>query len=124
MGKSFLEVMRILVPSQVDKAVIAIGRDQVFDLPVERLSAFAAIPKNPQADGSPPADGSAARRFAANNRADAIRLLEQIGAFYRVAEPSSPVPFFTERARSLMERDFLSLLKDILPKAALKSIGA
>ena len=124
MGKSFLDVMRILVPSQVDKAVIAIGRDQVFDLPVERLSAFAAIPKGAPPDGSQVPESSAVRRLSANTRADAVRLLEQIGAFYRVAEPSSPVPFFTERARSLMERDFLSLLKDILPKAALKSIGA
>ena len=124
MGKSFLEAMRILVPTHVDKAVITIGRDQVFDLPVEKLSAFAAVPAGSQTVSSPPADGTATPRLIARTRADAVRLLDQIAGYYRVAEPSSPVPFLTERARSMTERDFLSLLKDILPKAALKSIGA
>src|SRR5262249_6220073 len=39
-GKSFLEVMRVLVPNEVDRAMINIGSDQFFDLPVERLSPF------------------------------------------------------------------------------------
>jgi type VI secretion system protein ImpA len=124
MGKSFLDAMRVLVPTHVDKAVITIGRDQVFDLPVEKLSAFAAIPDGLQSVSSPPADGAALPKLSARTRADAVRLLDQIAAYYRVAEPSSPVPFLTDRARSMTERDFLSLLKDILPKAALKSIGA
>ena len=47
-------------------------------------------------------------------------LLEQIGTYYRLAEPSSPVPFLTERARSFAQRDFLSLLKEVLPEGALK----
>lgn len=123
MGKSFLDAMRVLVPTHVDKAVITIGKDQVFDLPVEKLSAFAAIPDGLQTESSPPADGVAVPKLTARTRADAVRLLDQIAAYYRVAEPSSPVPFLTDRARSMTERDFLSLLKDILPKAALKSIG-
>ena len=41
LGKSFLEVLRILVPAQVEKAAINIGKEQFFDLPVERLSPFA-----------------------------------------------------------------------------------
>ena len=39
-GKSFLEVLRSLVPTQVEQAAFAIGREQVFELPVGRLSAF------------------------------------------------------------------------------------
>ena len=41
MGKSFLEVMRMLVPNHVEQAAIQIGKDQLFDLPLERLSPFA-----------------------------------------------------------------------------------
>ena len=116
MGKSFLEAMRVLVPNHMEQAAIQIGRDQVFDLPIERLSAFA--------DAVPPAEdtGEAAppRRLEARTRGDAMRLLDQIGTYYRVAEPSSPVPFLTERARSFAERDFLSLLRELLPEAAFK----
>jgi type VI secretion system protein ImpA len=124
MGKSFLEVMRILVPTHMEQAVIRIGRDQVFDLPVERLAAFAEVSAAPEEDAADAASAAAPpRRLEAKTRGDAIRLLEQIGAYYRGAEPSSPVPFLTERARSFAERDFLSLLKELLPSDAFKDIA-
>jgi type VI secretion system protein ImpA len=145
MGKSFLEVMRILMPNQVEQAAIQIGKEQVFDLPIERLSVFSEVaaetqytledvaaqieqteaPTEQASDsdatngGTPPA-AAPARRIEAKSRADAIRLLDQIGSYYRVAEPSSPVPFLTDRARSYAERDFLSLLKELLPQDAFK----
>jgi type VI secretion system protein ImpA len=120
MGKSFLEAMRILVPNHMEQAAIRIGKDQVFDLPIERLSAFAEASR---ASEDPPAEAmpeAAPHRIEAKTRADAIRLLDQIGTYYRAAEPSSAVPFLTERARSFVERDFLSLLKDLLPEGTLK----
>jgi type VI secretion system protein ImpA len=144
MGKSFLEVMRVLVPNHMEQAAIQIGKDQqLFDLPVMQLSEFAqtlqAEDQNQDrdqsqdqadqaADQDQPQDhraidaprASAPRRLDARTRDDAIRLLEQIGTYYRIAEPSSPVPFLTERARSFAQRDFLSLLKEVLPEGALK----
>ena len=39
-GRSFVEVMQILVPAHVEQAAIAIGTQHVFDLPIERLSAL------------------------------------------------------------------------------------
>jgi type VI secretion system protein ImpA len=125
-GKSFLEAMRILVPDHLDKAAIQIGKDQqMFDLPLARLSEFAE--SVPAADESAPEEnGEGPRRrleakIEARTRDDAIRLLEQVASFYRIAEPSSPVPFLTERARSFAQRDFLSLLRELLPEGALKS---
>ena len=163
MGKSFLEVIRILVPTHVEQAAILLGRDQMVELPLERLSAFAEVRPAPaaawqtdapsteadpagateqaeaQSDGSEPVEvaaseaepaasppaqnggGGPARRIVVHTRRDAIALLDQIGIYYRAAEPSSPVPCIVERARGLAERDFLSLLKDLLPQAAFKS---
>ena len=164
MGKSFLEVIRILVPTHVDQAAILLGKDQMVELPLERLSAFAEVDpsgtaawetETPSAetdadagasdaaetgsDGSEAVEaasakaeetarprsqnggGAPARRIAVQSRRDAIALLDQIGVYYRGAEPSSPVPTIVERARSLAERDFLSLLKDLLPEGAFKS---
>jgi type VI secretion system protein ImpA len=140
MGKSFLDVMRVLVPNQMDQAAVRIGKDQIFDLPIERLSEFAevaaasqddpATPEEPPPDSETPSDSApqggasaastAPRRIEVRSRSDATRLLDQIGSFYRVAEPSSPVPFLTDRARSFAERDFLSLLKEFLPPDTLK----
>jgi type VI secretion system protein ImpA len=119
MGKSFLEVMRVLVPNHMEQAAVQIGKDkQIFDLPIERLSAFAEGLPVPAEEAT---DAAAPRRLEAKTRSDAIRLLDQVGTYYRIAEPSSPVPFLTDRARSFAERDFLSLLKELLPEAAFKA---
>jgi len=59
-GKSFLEVISILVPGHMEKAAFQIGGDQVFDLPVGKLgnlpqvSAAAGAPSVP--DPAAPAD--------------------------------------------------------------------
>jgi type VI secretion system protein ImpA len=39
-GKSFVEVMRILVPTHIEQAAIAVGGVLPFQLPIERLSAL------------------------------------------------------------------------------------
>jgi type VI secretion system protein ImpA len=118
-GKSFLEVMQALVPAHFEKATIHIGRDRSFRLAVNRLSTFGAA-ADPVVAGEPAASRLSAERPQLSTRQQANRLLEQIGAYYRLAEPSSPVPFLAERARSLSERDFLSLLGDLLPDASFK----
>ena len=46
-GKSFFEVMSILVPTQMDKAAFQIGADQFFELPVGKLS------KLPEGESAP-----------------------------------------------------------------------
>lgn len=162
-GKSFLEVLRSLVPTQVEQAAFAIGREQVFELPVGRLSAFddgapapepAAEPAAAEPGGKPepgaepgaepvgepepepaaeplsaptpkpalasdPVVGEVA--FEIQNRAQALALLEQVGNYVRSAEPSSPIPYLVDRVRDLAHRDFLSLLKALLPTDSLKS---
>jgi type VI secretion system protein ImpA len=118
-GKSFVEVMRILVPTHLEKAAFQIGIDQVFELPIGKLAEPGSSP-----DGAQPADGAGPRGYNVQSRAQAVALLEQVQRFFRAAEPSSPVPMLCERARALAERDFMGVLRDVLPKAALKNAGA
>jgi type VI secretion system protein ImpA len=172
-GRSFADVIRILVPGYADQAVIAVGTQHVFDLPVERLSALEAeasgvgepepfpepIPEEaPAAADEPPAADAAAegataelpsdgfaesageqaaaveagsgnpgennpprQRPRAATRQQAFALLDQVAAYYRVTEPTSPIPVLVERARALAARDFMSLLKDFLPESALRT---
>jgi type VI secretion system protein ImpA len=118
-GKSFLEVMQILVPTHLEQAAINIGKDQFFDLPVGRLATLVSEPQERvmNADDSP----SSGLVFKAQNRAEALDLLDQAGRYFRAAEPSSPIPFVIERARDLGQRDFLSVLRAVLPADALKT---
>jgi len=115
MGKSFIEVMKVLVPGkQVEQAAITIGAGQTLHLPLGRLSEFAASEQHrAESDGGAPPG----RRIEVATRADALRLLEQVGAYYRMAEPSSPLPYLTDRAQDLAGRDFLTLLAHVLPAA-------
>jgi type VI secretion system protein ImpA len=117
MGKSFFEVMQVLVPTYVGQAAFHIGTDQTLQLPLQRLSelGFPSAPSSVDGEG----DGtSPRRRMEANTRAEALRLLEQTTTYYRTAEPSSPLPHLIDRARELSGRDFLTLLKHVLPEAA------
>ena len=51
------------------------------------------------------------------SRQDVIRVLEQICDFYRRTEPSSPVPLILQRARRLVDMDFVQLLTDLAPES-------
>ena len=46
---------------------------------------------------------------------DVVRVLDQICDFYRKTEPSSPVPLILQRARRLVNLDFVQLLNDLAP---------
>jgi type VI secretion system protein ImpA len=119
LGKSFLEVMQLLVPDHVAKAAVNIGKEQYFVLPVQRLAA--AVGNGAAADAAPGgSEGAAEPQFEARTRLEALALLDQVGQYFRSAQPSSPIPFFTDRARDLATSDFLSVLKALLPADALK----
>jgi type VI secretion system protein ImpA len=49
------------------------------------------------------------------SRADVVRMLEQICAYYQRSEPSSPVPLLLERARRLVPKNFFEIIEDLAP---------
>lgn len=114
-GRSFIDALQVLVPSYVGDVKVQIGKTQVFDLPIERLSGFASI------DGVGEDATAGPATFEVTTRDSALQLLKKIGAFYHAAEPSSPVPYLVDRARELAGRDFLGLLREMLPKDTLKT---
>jgi type VI secretion system protein ImpA len=187
-GKSFLEVIRILVPSHLEKAAFQIGGDRTFDLPIERLPNLVSefSPSNSdftpshrdlapshhvaqsiisegegRAEGeswdggegqnrgeaerqrerqdhgqdhgggqsqrpsefSPSPTNVTSTRIQVSSRPQAVALLDQVQRYFRLSEPSSPVPMLCERARTFAERDFMAVLREVLPKAALRDIG-
>jgi type VI secretion system protein ImpA len=52
------------------------------------------------------------------DRTDVVHCLDMLCAWYRVHEPSSPVPGLLGRARRLVAKDFLGLLMDLAPDGA------
>jgi type VI secretion system protein ImpA len=54
---------------------------------------------------------------AIQSREDVIRLLDKICDFYKQHEPSHPLPILLQRAKRLVRKDFMEILKDIAPDA-------
>ena len=115
-GKSFFQAMQVLLPDHAAKAMIEVGSAKTFALPVARLAEM-------DGTGDGEAVSEAARSPAVETREEAVALLDQVGAYFRRAEPSSPIPMLTDGARGLAGKDFMTLLGDILPKDVLKAPG-
>lgn len=54
---------------------------------------------------------------AIRSRQEAIRALDEVAAFFRRTEPSSPIPLLLDRAKRLVSKDFLEVLADVAPEA-------
>jgi type VI secretion system protein ImpA len=75
------------------------------------------------ADGEAPGAGVAGSAGAAGpaavgqirTREDAVRVIDQVSDFFRKNEPSSPVPLLLQRAKRLVAKDFLEILRDLTP---------
>jgi type VI secretion system protein ImpA len=52
-----------------------------------------------------------------NTREDVVRMIEKICAYYERAEPSSPVPMLLQRAKRLVAKDYLEIMRDLTPDA-------
>ena len=59
--------------------------------------------------------GAASNSSGVNNRQDVVRMIDLICDYYRRAEPSSPIPVLLERARSLVDKNFLDVVRDLVP---------
>ncbi|MCP3718350.1 type VI secretion system protein TssA [Paraburkholderia sp. CNPSo 3281] len=65
---------------------------------------------------SPAAANGNASSSTISSRADVAAALQRICAWYAQHEPASPVPLLLERARGLVEKSFVDLLKDLAPE--------
>jgi type VI secretion system protein ImpA len=109
-GKSFVEAMRMLAPSMAEETKIKIGGDAPFSLDFGQLSSL--FPEESQL-GDEVFD---AKSYSAATRADATALMRKVEQFYKLTEPSSPIPLLVERARNFVAKDFTSLLREMAKK--------
>ncbi|WP_400770266.1 type VI secretion system ImpA family N-terminal domain-containing protein [Methylosinus sporium] len=54
--------------------------------------------------------------FSATTRVQALLLLDDIARYFRIAEPSSPIPCLIDRARALADKDFIAVLGAVLER--------
>ena len=107
-------------------ALTVLARTQTL-LDAQLAARGGAEQAQPGAHGAQGAGEGAGARVpgAIGTRAEAMKALDAVAAFFRTSEPSSPVPMFIERAKRLVGKDFLTVLEDVVPDsvAQAKSVG-
>lgn len=78
-----------------------------------RGGAVAGVPGDGLAAAAP-ATGAAASGEV-GSREDVVRQLDRICEYYRRHEPSSPLPLLLQRAKRLVAKDFLDIIRDLTP---------
>lgn len=74
----------------------------------------------PEADAAAQGGSTAAPRAAGitgdvTSRADVVRMIDKILAYYQRYEPSSPVPMLLERAKQLAPMTFMEVMENLAP---------
>jgi len=79
------------------------------------VSSVEALDESEQGAGGTQAGMGQAIPGAINSREDAIRMLDKVCDYFKQHEPSSPVPLLLQRAKRLVAKDFLEILRDLTP---------
>jgi len=69
-------------------------------------------------EGDGAAGGAEAQSMSGEirSRDDAVRVLDRVSEYFRKNEPSSPVPLLLQRAKRLISKDFMEILRDMAPQ--------
>ena len=93
---------------------------EIKDLQVifaENLNARGIGVEIPEGADGAPGGGAAPIAGDVNTREDAVRMIDKICMYYERNEPSSPVPMLLQRAKRLISKDFLDIMRDLTPDA-------
>ena len=114
-GRPLIEALQTLLPETAGRAVVDFGPQTGFALNIDRLrqltdSAPQSATPEPE---SPPAPSPAPKISSGSEAATAMRSVE---GYFRRVERSSPVPILLQRARGYLDKDFQSLVDELLPR--------
>jgi type VI secretion system protein ImpA len=101
----------------MDKLLGEIQQTLIPYLPKETAAAMGSTQSAPQAGTGASRQAQAPFTGEIQSRSDVIRVLDQICDYYRSAEPGSPVPLLIRRAQRLVDKDFMSLMEDLVPES-------
>lgn len=80
-------------------------------------AAIDEAPAGAAGTASPVAGAPAQISGEINSRADVVRMLDKILAYYQRNEPSSPVPMLIERAKRLAPKNFFEIMEELAPES-------
>jgi type VI secretion system protein ImpA len=113
-GRPLIEALETLLPAQAGKAVVDFGPQTGFQINLERLRVLTGSLPDGAAQDSPPQDPGPDPVI--NDSQQASAAIHAVEAYFRRSERSSPVPLLLQRARQYLEKDFQSLVDELIPR--------
>jgi type VI secretion system protein ImpA len=118
-GRPLVEALESLLPDTASRATFRFETGPFpFEIDLSRMRTVTedllAEEGNDQADENEETTVEPEQLPA--NREEAGRLLTAVEQFFRTNEPSSPVPVLLARAKSFINKDFNSILVELMPK--------
>jgi type VI secretion system protein ImpA len=115
-GKPLVEALETLLPGQSGRAIVDFGPQTGFALDSGRLKQLSgAAPEGPAPTGLP--EPESAPPTVVSTAGEAAGAMRSVEDYFRKAERSSPVPILLQRARSYLDKDFQSLIDELIPKS-------
>lgn len=115
-GKPLVVALETLLPEECGKAMVAFGPQTGFVIPAQRLKTLSddnlPIPSLDALAG----EGEGGGPTVANS-ADLAIVIRSVEEFFNYREKSSPVPILLQRARSYLDKDFQSLVDELIPRS-------
>ena len=117
-GKSFVEAMQILVPGSVEGARLQVLAEKELMLSIDQMRSLSSEALQLLQLTNPTEDLNVQdnHEFSATIRPEAIALIKGVEQFYRVNEPSSPIPMLLAKARKYLDMSFELILADMIPE--------
>ncbi|AUC56125.1 hypothetical protein CDO87_22785 (plasmid) [Sagittula sp. P11] len=113
-GKPLLEALETLLPDNVEEALVSFSPTAGFSLGIARIRALTEdMHEDPDTPFPEPEPGPEVSVTNAGEAAVAIRSVED---YFRRVERSSPIPTLLSRARSYLDRDFQSIIDELIPR--------
>lgn len=113
-GRPLIEALETLLPAQAGQAIVDFGPQTGFQINIDRLRVLTGSLPDTTGDAAPADPGPDPVIKDAQQASAAIHAVE---TYFRRSERSSPVPLLLQRARSYLEKDFQSLIDELIPRS-------
>lgn len=113
-GRPLIEALQTLLPDSAGRAVVDFGPQTGFSLNIDRLRQLTESAPQSTLPAPEPAPSPAPPDIASGG--DAAAAMRSVEDYFRRVERSSPVPILLQRARAYLDKDFQSLVDELLPR--------
>lgn len=109
-GRPLLAAMEVLMPDTVDRANITLDKSLGLEIRAGRLRSLS------EDAAKSVEDEESEFEIEVSNRGQAMEWISAVESFYKEREPSSPIPLLLQKARGYINRDFTSIISDLVPR--------